>query len=968
MLGVDHLSVDILLDPQMDLLSDAFYESLLRVCASGVVGSGAASPSCGEYSRLKLRPNGPKALRTPEFSAGLPELAPDELQRVQESFITLFRRIQCLRLIHLAGGHIHLEQPTNAMSWLEPEVQQFLKLSAPYCVNLAACSFDVDFAKSWMFATSFFPLTQLGSQCNHAPGAHRSIVGVRKADGPFLSRGIATYPVKLCQQFALLVSPLLSHEGNSLDLSSATRLIPTKGLHDLPVSHEDGGGLHSQPDWSRPSRSEPDCFHDLRAKWLQLLTEMKLPQRLPEYFSSKSTEPPFDEQILEPFANALTEFLTEAGQPVDWSVREHQPMNLCILQSLSQLMGDADIFLFPSLLEGVSTGFFHGIPPSNSLPKSAADTATPTPLSVHMRNWQSADTDIHLTQSLVQQELDHGWVYPFHGTVEEAQEFFSGNLAVGRLGVATSDSRPPRLVVDSSICGVNDRCVIEERATLPSAKDVMRCYPLRRCSQPLCGFSLDIKSAHKRIVVKESEQGLLGFTLQNQLYFYRVCPFGATFSAFWWQRLGGFLLRFLHRLVWWPHSGFLYVDDFLFILEERSSPLAVCIICILCQVLHIPVSWKKCELGRQLTWIGWSFHIFAGYIEIPSSKLERLTRHLHDVLKSSRTHKKPLEKLIGLLNWITQIFPLMRVWMVHLYRDLFAIPASHYSVDPGSWTSLQTTLNDELIFIERPPGTVIPVGSKLLAVRHQEISTKADLSHCHLTERRIWLRIRDPASNKRRIQPGTERILRMYLHWVQLSSPMKCLRPRPLWQGQAAADACANSDFCQIGGFIFMPSGRKIWFSERFVFADFDALNIPVSQDLQRDISSYECLAQIAILWTFSRTLPGFRYPLCLPSWTDNTGAEAGGNRLFSMSSPMCLFLEKLTLLCSITGMELDLSHIAGSRNDIADALSRWDFESQIPLDFSEADRLRITLGDLWTSGHSVSLYPPSTHLSWSLP
>ena len=119
-------------------------------------------------------------------------------------------------------------------------------------------------------------------------------------------------------------------------------------------------------------------------------------------------------------------------------------------------------------------------------------------------------------------------------------EFFSGNLAVGRLGVATSDSRPPRLVVDSSICGVNDRCVIEERATLPSAKDVMRCYPLRRCSQPLCGFSLDIKSAHKRIVVKESEQGLLGFTLQNQLYFYRVCPFGATFSAFWWQRLGGF--------------------------------------------------------------------------------------------------------------------------------------------------------------------------------------------------------------------------------------------------------------------------------------------------------------------------------------------------------------------------------------------------------------------------------------------
>ena len=75
------------LDSSMDILSDAAYEDLLRVASSGQVGYGAASPSCCEYSRLKLRDDdGPKALRSPEHLSGLPNLTPWELQRVQESF------------------------------------------------------------------------------------------------------------------------------------------------------------------------------------------------------------------------------------------------------------------------------------------------------------------------------------------------------------------------------------------------------------------------------------------------------------------------------------------------------------------------------------------------------------------------------------------------------------------------------------------------------------------------------------------------------------------------------------------------------------------------------------------------------------------------------------------------------------------------------------------------------------------
>jgi hypothetical protein len=68
---------------------------------------------------------------------------------------------------------------------------------------------------------------------------------------------------------------------------------------------------------------------------------------------------------------------------------------------------------------------------------------------------------------------------------------------------------------------MNNRCNIPERTTLPSVQDLMRMFPLRNTTETL-------------VVIRESDQGLLGFTLDNELYFYKVAPFGATFSAFHW--------------------------------------------------------------------------------------------------------------------------------------------------------------------------------------------------------------------------------------------------------------------------------------------------------------------------------------------------------------------------------------------------------------------------------------------------
>ena len=146
------------------------------------------------------------------------------------------------------------------------------------------------------------------------------------------------------------------------------------------------------------------------------------------------------------------------------------------------------------------------------------------------------------------------------------------------------------------------------------------------------------------------------------LYFYRVCPFGATLAAYWWQRLGAWILRFFHHAVWISHAAWLYVDDYLWLQDRQILPLAT-FLAMVCQTLGIPISWRQTQLASSIHWIGWTFHFVAGYIDIPQDKLDKLMRYIEQLSQHSRPPRSYLEKTIGLLMWITQLF--------HIYAFAF---------------------------------------------------------------------------------------------------------------------------------------------------------------------------------------------------------------------------------------------------------------------------------------------------------
>ena len=570
-LGGDTCSVDILLCDAYDLLNDAFYLDLLRVAASGRVGYAACSPSCNEYSVLKLKPGGPPALRSPQFLEGVPNLDATQLSKVQNSHIMLARCIEILHVVYSAGGHGHLEQPPSAMSWLENCTQSWLLSGGTHCIHLAACAFGRDWPKSWLFASSFEPLTKLACTCSHPPGHHPPLAGKRDESGAFLSRRTAEYPEQLASQFAATIIPLVIGTGQDFSIPTLLQSMPTKDVWAQPTSQIDGGGFHSRPDWSHPDSLKTDIFKDFRQHWMKTIAQHRLHQEVTDHFAHQRPEPPFADDWVSQMRSSIDTLLADNNLAANWEAPPNQPLCLHILQALSRISGDPDTELFSHLIAGVPTGFLRNIPPSHCFETTSNMESEPQLLSAHFDGWKSAHDDPEVTTALVNEEIKQGWVYEFPGTLADAQAQFPIGVSIGKLGVATSSSRPPRLVVDSSVCGLNQNCPLPEKGSLPSAKDVIRSFPLRQATAPLAGLSLDVKSAHKRVAIHPSEHGLVGFSWQGKIYFYKVCPFGATFSAHWWSRLGGFILRMAHRLLFLPHAALLYVDDFIFFHTRGKS-------------------------------------------------------------------------------------------------------------------------------------------------------------------------------------------------------------------------------------------------------------------------------------------------------------------------------------------------------------------------------------------------------------
>ena len=145
----------------------------------------------------------------------------------------------------------------------------------------------------------------------------------------------------------------------------------------------------------------------------------------------------------------------------------------------------------------------------------------------------------------------------WRGTVDEAKQHFK-NFTRSKIAVVTSEGRDPRLVIDSTASGLNPRSWFPERSECPTMAGIMR-FIARYYSgddgnskEKLSAFTLDVKSAHKRIKLHPKEFGRQFIEAGGKLAYYHTCHFGGAWSAYWWSRTAACLMRLIHRIATWP--------------------------------------------------------------------------------------------------------------------------------------------------------------------------------------------------------------------------------------------------------------------------------------------------------------------------------------------------------------------------------------------------------------------------------
>ena len=872
------------------------------------------------------------------------------LQSSDDAMASLHLAMACFH----SGGHVCLDADPNSCIWTLPMFTHFVSSAAVHLVQVRYMAQSIVSA-AWSLCTSLESLECLSkTPAGGSPTLHSLTGG-------------SLFPPDLSDKLVSIVSTLGLHSAAlecNFTWQAVLHRLPLKEIHASPHALVDGGGIFSYPDWSEGRRPGNDILQGLRHTLMSFCGKERIPSRLRQRLEAASDSPLFSmEEITLLRQNVALQF-QQAGYTMSWDIPEGQPYCLHALASLSSFIGDKDKTLFTALLQGVPTGFHHDIPLSGTLDASVV-ALHEDDLCICEKNWAGAEADPALLQSLIDKAVAEGWLHSVP-SLESAKARWK-HLAVGKMNIVHSIGRKPRLVVDSSICGTNSACFVPETYTLPSIQTVMDSFPLREVDCTLAAFSLDIKAAHKTIRVRQSEQGLLGVRIGDRFLFYSVCPFGATFSAYWFARLGGFLVRAFHLLLYISHMLALYVDDVLGVQDAAVVELTFSILLAFCCVFGIPLSWPKLQLGFHVRWIGWDLHFRTGCVSIPPDKLEKLGECICIALKGRYCDRLDLHKICGLLQWLFKLFPAARPWLRFLYLDLNRPPGTLFSLQQGQWRTFLDCLSDDLHFQKVPFGAAISVGSKLLSVRHREVHCKADLGKVPLGHRRIWLRVADPASKRRKLSLLSRDLLEFWRHWSKMPPFYKALQAPPTLEVEAAADAMASGCEFAIGGFIRMPSGT-IWFSEYFTVADFSFASIPLKSQASNDISSYECLAQIALVVLLRSRLPGARCRVRLASFCDNTGAESAANSFYSATLPLAAFAQRLALLSSFCGIQLDVSHIAGPKNEDADFLSRWRPEANLPPCWNAALRLRLTLHDLWFAHPKVHLHPKDASFPFDIP
>ena len=340
-------------------------------------------------------------------------------------------------------------------------------------------------------------------------------------------------------------------------------------------------------------------------------------------------------------------------------------------------------------------------------------------------------------------------------------------------------------------------------------------------------------------------------------------------------------------------------------------------------------------------------------------KLAKLRDQLAKLAKSKKILRKQLESSLGLLMWATSACQHLRPYLAPLYKDLHSARGTLRQIFARDWQRFHDSLTADAVLAQPPAGLWLTPGSRLLEVGSIAVQSKQDVPRIPPSHKPQWVRLADPSRNEIHLRNESRQAL-IWLSACFRHDQLRTLRQSPLLHCVAAADAMAEGDTVGVGGWISAASDF-IWFAESWSMTEVRSLWPELTKTAQAYIACFETLAQLALAMVAHRRLHSRHFKFVLPTASDNTSAEAGINKLFTTTEPLCRFLKLVAAWSAQNNVQLAVSHLAGEKNVWADELSRAKLQR-----FAKraAGRERIPLAMLGSPQGVVALHP--SHAAWA--
>jgi len=164
------------------------------------------------------------------------------------------------------------------------------------------------------------------------------------------------------------------------------------------------------------------------------------------------------------------------------------------------------------------------------------------------------------------------------------------------------------------------------------------------------------------------------------------------------------LLYFRHAAAW------VYVDDFFLLFPKPTSAVQFTLAIILLRAIGAPLSWKKLEFDKTIDWNGWTIHPGTMIAQLPFSNQEKINSHYSSapITFQEKPREDHRHSTLGYFTCPPCPLPIL----TSLYRDLYSIPVTNYSIKPTDWESFLNLLNDcDTITTHNHPR--LPVGSRV---------------------------------------------------------------------------------------------------------------------------------------------------------------------------------------------------------------------------------------------------------------